>query len=206
MKQKRFGSVLAAVLSGGASSRMGRPKDRLLLPGGKNFLQHQIDTLLLLSREVLVAGPEIPLLLEETERVHFIKDGIPACGPLSGIEAVLASGLAPAFLIVACDQALLDEDTLLKLIPDNPELPCFFDCRKYDGLIQPLPGYYPVKWLPEIRDALRRNRLSLKALIQQSQVELKEADEQTAQRLRGANTESELQEILKEFTSLTERN
>lgn len=198
---RKYQPLFGAVLSGGKSSRMGKPKDRIILPSGKSMLQHQIDILLAFCNEVVVAGPELPLSHEETERVHFVRDQIPGNGPLSGIEAVLSTGISSAFLILACDQPLLNESILRLLIPEERELPCFFKSEG-EELIQPFPGFYPLSWLPEIRDALHRNRLALKYLIQESNAQYKQIDKKTAFRLRSANSPEELAQLIEEFDFL----
>lgn len=195
LKPKRIKPIVGGVLSGGLSSRMGQPKDRIVLPDGKNMIQHVVDALLLVCNEVIVAGPDLPLTIKETDRIHFVKDKFPGSGPLAGVEAILATGIARGYLISACDQPLLNEEILRMLIPDDRDMPCFFDFNKA-GYIDPFPGYYPVKWLPEVRDSLRRNRRSIKSLIADSDVILRPVDEATAPYLRSINNQEELKELL----------
>jgi molybdopterin-guanine dinucleotide biosynthesis protein A len=193
-KNKRVRPIVGAVLSGGLSTRMGMPKDRIVMSDGRLMIQHVIDTLLLVCNEVLVAGPKVPLSLEENERVSFVKDANPGQGPLAGIEAVLSTGIAKGYLIAACDQPLLKEDLLRKLIPEDMDMPCFFDANAED-FIQPFPGYYPVKWLPDVRDSLRNNRRAIKALIAESDVILRPFNKEIASCLQSINTREELQAL-----------
>lgn len=194
-KNRKVKPIVGGILSGGLSSRMGTAKDRLKLPDGRSMIQSVLDVLLLVCNEVIVAGPELPLALKENDRVHFIQDNYPGGGPLAGIEAILSTGYSGAYLIAACDQPFLEEQLLRRLVPEDSEMPCFYDCSR-EGHIQPFPGYYPVSWLADIRDALRRNRRALKSLIAESDVLLREIDINQSRLLRSINTQDEFAEIL----------
>lgn len=194
IKSKRIKPVVGGILSGGLSTRMGTPKDRIALPDGRSMIQHVVDVLLVVCNEVIVAGPELPLTLKESERVHFIKDNFPGCGPLSGIEAILSTGIARGYLIAACDQPLLTGKILRSLVPDDRDMPCFFDFTD-NGYIQPFPGYYPVSWIADVRDSLRRNRRAIKTLIADSDVVLRPIDEGAAKCLRSFNSQEDLKEL-----------
>ena len=186
--------VTGAILSGGLSIRMGTPKDRLQLPDGRSMIRHVIDVMLSVCKEIIVAGPEQPGLAEENERIHFVKDNYPGKGPLSGVEAVLSTGYSSAYLIAACDQPLLDVGLLRLLVQTDKNLPCFFTSSEND-CIQPLPGYYPVAWLSEIRDSLRQNKLALKSLIAGKNVILHALDARESLSLFSINTKYDLSRI-----------
>ena len=208
LNPKRVKPIIGGILSGGLSTRMGQAKDRIILPDGRPMLQHVLDVLLNVCNEVIVAGPELPLDLKENERVHFVKDNFGGLGPLGGIEAILSSGLARGYLIAGCDQPLLREEVLRWLIPEDRDMPCFYDSWE-NGVMQPLPGYYPVSWLADIRDALRRNRRALKALIADSDVVLKPIDAASKICLRSINTQDELKAYIAnpvEFASIEQPN
>ncbi len=194
-KPKIIKPIIGGVISGGLSKRMGQSKDRLLLADGRSMIQHVLDRLLTVCKEIIVAGPELPVQLDEDERVHFVKDNFPGQGPLAGVEAILSSGYASGYIIAACDQPCLKEELLKMLIPDDPDMPCFFDLAE-NGIMQPFPGYYPVSWLPDIRDSLRRNRRSLKALIADSDVILKPIEAVLADSLKSINTSEDLKSII----------
>ncbi|MBX9687997.1 MAG: molybdenum cofactor guanylyltransferase [Candidatus Obscuribacterales bacterium] len=191
--------LLCGILSGGMSRRMGQSKDSIVLPDGRMMAERVIDAMLSISNEIVIAGPELPLVVKENERLHYVKDNYPGSGPLSGIEAILASGRAKAYLIAACDQPFLNPELMKRLIPKDKEMPSFFDFTA-NGYIQPFPGYYPLSWLPEIRDSLRRNRRAIKSLIADSDVALQEIDEESALCLQSINTPEELSKLLQDLS------
>lgn len=192
------GAVMGAVLSGGLSSRMGRPKDRVLLPDGRSMMQHVADAVLSVCNELVVAGPDLSLDLGINQKVYFIEDNYPGSGPLGGIEAILSSGLARAYIIAACDQPLLSGEILSMLIPDDLLKPCFFQ-RAENGFIEPLPGYYPVSMLAEVRELLSQNRRALKSLTASIDVQLRSLEERFAKSLFSLNNPDELNEISGQF-------
>ncbi len=197
MNTKKTRMLAGGLLSGGLSSRMGEPKDLIILPDGRNMLQCLIDIMLPVFGELVIAGPPIPLPPLYESKINFVKDNHPGCGPLSGIEAILSSGIARGYIIAACDQPLLTASILKKLKPDDPVIPVFFD-HLNEGYIQPFPGYYPVSWLPDIRDSLRRNRRAIKSLIADCDVLLKEISSDEAKKLKSINTKEDLFKFIQE--------
>jgi molybdenum cofactor guanylyltransferase len=84
MAQALIPGVVAYVLAGGRSSRMGRDKAMLTL-GGRTLLARAVQTLRNVASEVVLLGdrPE----LEGADRA--IADLHPGCGPLGGMETAL---------------------------------------------------------------------------------------------------------------------
>jgi molybdopterin-guanine dinucleotide biosynthesis protein A len=90
-----------AVLAGGSSRRMGRPK--ALLPIGKGTLiEWVIERLAPAFAEVLVTGgPSSPL--PQALQPLLLLDEFTAAGPLAGIETALGAARHDRVLVVACD-------------------------------------------------------------------------------------------------------
>lgn len=154
--------IAGAVLSGGRSSRMGRPKDLLELPSGLTMLEHVVKTVGELFDSVVIAGPERRLGKGLAKQIHFVPDEHPGCGPLSGIEAILESGVADAYIIVACDQPYVTGDLLNRLIPSAA---ISMGCYKLESELYPLPGYFHSGLLCAVRYQLGEDkRYSLKQL------------------------------------------
>jgi molybdopterin-guanine dinucleotide biosynthesis protein A len=123
--------VCAAILSGGASRRMGLPKASLLLPDGRSMIETIRDGLETLCEQVVLVGQPFGL------RGHqVIDDEQPDCGPLAGIEALLRCDVADRYLVVPCDMPSLEPGSLRTLLDGGPEpalhfeghpLPCIVD-------------------------------------------------------------------------------
>lgn len=173
---------------------MGQPKDRLNLNDNRSMLEHVLDAILAVCNKVIVAGPKPSTLSFDAERVIFVNDNYKDSGPLAGIESILASGMSDGYIIAACDQPLLNKELLQELFPEDIDMPCFFDVPG-SPIIQPLPGYYPKSWLPDIRQSLSKGRNSLKALIADSDVLLKDIEPTKAAYLKSINTVEDLEKL-----------
>lgn len=90
--------MVAAVLAGGLSTRMGQDKARLKL-GQRSLLNH--------ARAAAAAAGLRTMVVR--------KDRIARCGPLGGIHAALASGRADVVLFLACDMPFVPVRLLERL-------------------------------------------------------------------------------------------
>lgn len=155
--------AIGAILAGGRSRRMGRPKEGVVLWDGRPMIEHVVDAMRAVCSQVVIVGacrgwtPEPPVIR--------LDDRQPDLGPLGGIETLLSSGLADRYLVVGCDQPLLTPPMLrLLLDPPEPDGPCFL--RAEDGVeLDPLPGYFPAAWVSVARAALQQGRLGLRDAI-----------------------------------------
>lgn len=93
-ENKKFSMI---VLAGGASSRMGRDKSKLMI-GGKSFLEIQTEKGKLLGiRDILVSG------YRGACDFPVIPDRHPGKGPLAGLEACLREAREAACLVLSVD-------------------------------------------------------------------------------------------------------
>ncbi len=93
--------LAGAVLIGGKSSRMGRPKHLILHPSGVTWLERSLATLGPFVDDLFISGAgEIPLALHDTPRVD---DLVGVEGPLAGIGALLKERPWSSWLVMACD-------------------------------------------------------------------------------------------------------
>lgn len=107
----RLGSVDGAVLTGGASTRMGRDKARVLL-GGVPCATRVARVLASLCGEVLLVGGSPPV--DAPGRRVPDPEG-PVCA-LRGLAAALEASRAPQVLVVATDLPLVTSELLLALV------------------------------------------------------------------------------------------
>ncbi|MBV9265741.1 MAG: molybdenum cofactor guanylyltransferase, partial [Acidobacteriaceae bacterium] len=100
------------VLAGGQSRRMGR--DKAMLPWGSGVLLEDV------AKRVAVAAGNVAVVGDPAAYGHLgiecLADLHPGLGPLSGIEAALASNRGTCNLIVACDMPGLPVEHLRALL------------------------------------------------------------------------------------------
>jgi molybdopterin-guanine dinucleotide biosynthesis protein A len=137
--------VAGAVLCGGRSSRMGRPK--ALLPWrGRTLIEHQVAFLAELFVEVVVvtsAELELPEL-----RAHVVVDRAPGLGPLGGIREVLHAVEAERALVTSTDMPFVDREIVEELLEVGGTAAC-----EVAGHLEPFPAVYERELAP-IADAL----------------------------------------------------
>jgi molybdopterin-guanine dinucleotide biosynthesis protein A len=107
--------ITGAVLAGGAGRRMDGADKGLLLLGGRPLVQRVIERL----------APQVgPLLVSANRnRERYLDFGWPVvgdvlsgfCGPLAGLQAVLAAARTPLVLCVPCDSPFLPADLAARL-------------------------------------------------------------------------------------------
>ena len=164
-------SASAAILVGGAATRMGGVAKALLDVGGRSILAWLLDVLAPRFAEVMLVAKEpepYRTLCEELSAassagqgvaapaVRLALDSLPGRSSLTGIHTALANARTEHVFLTACDTPLLRPalvDALLShLRPDDDvTLPL-----KPDGYYEPLCALYSRRCLPHIEAQLAR--------------------------------------------------
>lgn len=150
----RIADATAVILTGGKSSRMGRPK--ALLPfAGEPLIAHVIRGLKKMFAEaVVVAAPEqeLPVL-----PAVLVRDEVAYQGPVSGIYHGLKASTKEVCFVTSCDAPFLNFTLithLLTQIPDYDVVVPFWQER-----FQPLHAVYRTSVAPFLKDQLARGEL-----------------------------------------------
>ncbi len=168
-----------AVLAGGLSTRMGRPKAWLPF-GDVVLLQRVVHRMRGVFPEIVVvgaAGQELP-----DAGVPVVRDRRAAQGPLAGLEAALASVSSPALFAVSCDAPFL-QPALARLVAaslgdHDAAVP------RWLGRLNPLLAVYRTSLLPQITRLLDAGRLRPAFLFEEVRTRVLEEEE-----LRAADPE-----------------
>jgi molybdopterin-guanine dinucleotide biosynthesis protein A len=143
--------VYGLVLAGGRSTRMQRDKAALEY-GGRTQLERAVELITPLVEWVFVSVR--PDQTGDPLRARFpqIVDSGEVAGPLAGIVAAQSRHPDAAWLVLACDLPLLDEQTLAHLLRSRrPERQATAYRSSHDGLPEPLCAIYE----PSSREAIR---------------------------------------------------
>lgn len=182
-----------AILAGGQSRRMGRPKEGIFLSDGRPMIEHVIEPLRGVCRRVAIVGAchgyPIPAAID---LIH-LNDSEPGAGPLVAIATLLRSGLdSEGYLVAACDQPFLTAPLLSLLMEDRSPLPRFF--RSEEGTpLDPFPGYFPVGWFSEVERALQQGERSVRRLIERTPVSWIPIPDEFRGFLKSINTPADLE-------------
>ena len=144
----------AVVLTGGTSSRMGRPK--ALLPfDGEPLIVHIVRHLKRVFAEtVVVAAPEqeLPLL-----PVALVRDQVAYQGPVSGIYRGLKAATKEVCFVTSCDAPFLDLALISHLLSEISD--CDVVVPFWQERFQPLHAVYRRSVAPLLHEQLERGEL-----------------------------------------------
>ncbi|MCK8824455.1 molybdenum cofactor guanylyltransferase [Fuchsiella alkaliacetigena] len=144
------------ILSGGKSSRMEGANKPLMKLGNKTMIQHLIDKLSILFKDVIVATKQ-PELYSDYD-VQLAIDEFEHQGPLSGIHAALKVSEDQYNFIVACDMPLLNLD-LVRYMLKQPVVDVLVP--KIDGKLEPLHTIYSQSCVPKIEKAIAKGKFKI---------------------------------------------
>lgn len=126
------------ILVGGASSRMGRDKSRLLL-GGRTFVARAADALGTIAPRVSVVGARDG---DAGFGLPLVRDRFIGAGALGGLHAALESCRAAWAAVVSCDLPFVTGELLARLASLRAgDFDAVAPCQP-DGRAQPLCALY----------------------------------------------------------------
>ena len=144
----------AVILTGGKSSRMGRPK--ALLPfDGEPLITHVVRALKKMFAEaVIVAAPEqeLPIL-----PVVLVRDEVAYQGPVSGIYHGLKASSQEICFVTSCDAPFLNLQLIAHLLAQTSG--CDVVVPYWQERFQPLHAAYRRSVAPLLRQQLDRGEL-----------------------------------------------
>lgn len=153
--------LAAAVLTGGRSSRMGRPKENEPVPGdGRTFLEKICDEVDSVGDELFLKKYLSVRRDQDIYRAGFdrVEDEIPDIGPLGGMISVLKraeSDGIDAVLMLACDLISIDSAEIKKICRAFRGEDIVFT-RTENGGLEPLASVYGVSVLVYAREMASR--------------------------------------------------
>jgi len=176
-----------AVLVGGASTRMGKPKTHIRLPDGRRMIEPVIRALQVTCGEVIVVGGAEP-------GYRHLADRRSGAGPLAGVEALLSSGIDNNYLICPADLPLVTPELLsrLAIAPAAPAV--IFDVEGSDG-VQSLPLRISTQAAPAVTNALDAGHNAIHFVLERLELELVSLTAGEAIQLLNVNTPEALLEL-----------
>jgi molybdopterin-guanine dinucleotide biosynthesis protein A len=180
-----------AILIGGRSVRMGRPKHLIVLRDGRTMIQRIATNLLHVSTGVLVVGGGS----RDFGEFRGIPDARPeGTGPLSGLEALLASDIDSEYLVVPCDMPLISAEILRAMVRPSESLATIV---QLEHRLEPewLPARISAQALPVVSRLLDSGERSVWTLMQSLPAEVVRIDRKLERALLNVNSPDELDQI-----------
>ena len=174
-----------AILAGGGSTRIGSPKHALSLPDGSTMIQAVATALGAVCERVVILGGEdaIPAL----PHVADLRTG---CGPLGGIEALLASGIDMQYLVCPCDLPWVTSELFNALLRPTQTTATVLRLEG-SAHIEPLPARICTVALDATRQLLDEGRRAVHQLMEVIDVQEVSAPKAWSKMLTNVNTPQE---------------
>ncbi|WP_018342764.1 molybdenum cofactor guanylyltransferase [Cytophaga aurantiaca] len=146
--------LMALVLSGGKSSRMGQDKGTLDL-NGERWAQHagNLCTSLNLSVVYSIQPSQMETYATFLAANSILIDAVDVKGPLAGLLSFYLKYPSTDVLLLPCDMIQLDKKILNELVDAYDQISIGHDILVYqhtDGTIEPMPGIYTSEALKKI--------------------------------------------------------
>ena len=149
--QKR--RLLAGILLGGGSQRMGRPKQLLSL-GGSSFIERVSEVLDSQCDEIVLLGDgEVPEVLAPLTRLPDVQG---ASGPIAGMISAMRWQPDTAWVFLACDMPLVSAEAVAWLVDQRQPGRWAIVPRDHEGRLEPLFALYEPQAGPCFEELLMR--------------------------------------------------
>ncbi len=179
-----------AILCGGKSTRMGRPKAGIVLADGRTMIEHVHDALAAVCRQIVLVGDAAgaPPALADVPRVP---DRLPDLGPLGGLEALLSSDLDFDYLIAPCDLFQAVPDLFRPLVEPSVTSPAVL-ALEGEEQIEPMIARYGMSVCPTVEDMIREGTLAMRELAGRTRAHVVRVPRDLAPALQNANNPTDL--------------
>ena len=185
--------IVAAILAGGLSSRMGTPKAGVRLSSGLTVFETVWRILDGLNLPRIIVGHAQGIESTSLGKPIIIPDAVERRGPVGALLGLLQSGLGTHYLVVGCDQILLTPDLLQTLVSEVAGRPIVLG--RPDGRVSPLPALIPETAIRHVEELLCHEQASLRKLLEIADDRTISISEKEFERLRSVNTPQDLAEL-----------
>ncbi|MBJ7880411.1 molybdenum cofactor guanylyltransferase [Gelidibacter salicanalis] len=184
-------NITGIILAGGKSSRMGMDKGFILWEG-KPFVNHIIDALKPLAKDILIVSDHPQY---DTLGYKRIKDILPEAGPLAGLYSGLSASKTELNVVLSCDVPLITSELLRALLlsynKENDAVVC-----KVNDKLMPLVAIYTKKCEVMCLELLQQDERRMMQLIKKlNQVQFLSLNEFEANQVKNINSPTELKQI-----------
>jgi molybdopterin-guanine dinucleotide biosynthesis protein A len=150
----------AAILAGGASSRMGRDKS-LVLVDGKPLIQRVLEQVSRRFGDILIST-------NEKDKYAFLEarcvpDLVPGNGPLMGIRTAVEAARHDRVFVTACDIPVMDDDTVERMLVLAEDFDCVVPRSRVGH--EPLFAVYSKSAIPAMCDVLASGERRIRAVF-----------------------------------------
>ncbi len=182
--------ITGIILAGGKSSRMGTEKGLLLLEG-KPFVQHIVEALQPIAKEIIIVSSNSEY---DTFGVKRIEDIIPESGPIAGLHTGLTNSETKNNLVVSCDVPLVTTSLLRKLFQFETE---DYDIVQFEAERKTIPliALYKKRCAQKCLKLLSKGEKRLRKLVSESNTKTILVEEKDLPLIKNINAIEDLNTI-----------
>ncbi len=155
--------VIAVVMAGGRSKRMGQDKG-LIKYKDKAHRYYMADMLKTIFDEVVISVP-FDFVVPDNSSYIYVKDVVSDLGPLGGLYSVFSAYPDKSILIIATDMPEVEIAHVENLL-DNRDKSVIATCYKNsEGFVEPLFAIWENSVKEIIDNLIRENKLSMRMIL-----------------------------------------
>jgi molybdopterin-guanine dinucleotide biosynthesis protein A len=192
MQKVDYSDIVAVVMAGGRSKRMGQDKG-LIQYKNKAHRYYMADMLKTVFSEVVISVP-IDFVLPEKSEYSYVKDVVENLGPLGGLYSLFKAFPDKSILIIATDMPEVEVRHVTNLL-ENRATDSVATCYKNsDGFVEPLFAIWENSASRIIDGLIKENKLSMRMIIKNHKAKIIDIPDEKA--LLNINTEEEKDKYL----------
>ncbi len=187
--------IMACLLIGGRSSRMGRPKHLIKGVNGKTWIENTVELLQPFTDTIVLSGcGDVPGNLASLTRIADVPD---VQGPLTGILAAMRWNPESCWLLLACDMPNITSTALEWLLATRKSTSWGTVPRlKEDGFVEPLLAIYEPQAREYFEDLCSSGILKISMITRRSKIETPVIPQEICDAWSNINTPGELSQSL----------
>ena len=163
MSINNYSDIVAVVMAGGRSKRMGQDKG-LIEYKDKAQRYYMADMLKTIFENVAISVP-FDFKLSEKNNYIYIKDIVSDLGPLGGLHSIFRKYPNKSVLVIATDMPDVDVEHIINLLKKrdtNSIATCY---KNDDGFIEPLFAIWENTVSKKIEKLVNENKLSMRMIL-----------------------------------------
>ena len=181
----------AAVLTGGASRRMGEEKASIPIDGAPVIVR-ELSVLRAMFERVFLIGPK-PIAIRDMP-IEVIPDAMPGAGPVPAIATALRGATASWLFVIACDMPLLDA-ALIETLWRARSGGCDAVVPRQDKRLHPLAAFYATQSLAAWEESIHARTCRVRDVLKKLNLCVVDFPE-NAKALTNINTPEDLAEAI----------
>lgn len=190
--EKINSDIVAVVMAGGRSKRMGKDKG-LIKYKAKAQRYYMADMLKTLFSEVVISVP-FDFVIPKESKYIYVKDIVEDLGPLGGLHSLFKAYPNKAILIIATDMPEVEIGHIMYLL-ENRDTNYIATCYKNaSGFVEPLFAIWENESSSLIENLIDQGKLSMRMILKNNKSKIVAIPDERA--LLNINTEEEKDKYL----------